>query len=88
MRILLDTHTFTWWDIEPDRLSPRALALCQNPDNRLILSVASVWEMEIKIQLNKLHFAQPLADMLAEQQDKNNLEIIPITLPHALSIET
>lgn len=88
MRILLDTHTFIWWDIEPGRLSSRALALCQNPANRLVLSVASVWEMEIKIQLNKLHFAQPLADMLAEQQDKNNLEILPITLLHALAIET
>jgi len=65
MRLLLDTHTFIWWDIEPDRLSPRALMLCQDPQNQLILSVASVWEMEIKTQLGKLHFDKPLPIMLA-----------------------
>jgi PIN domain nuclease of toxin-antitoxin system len=54
MRLLLDTHTFIWWDSEPTRLSVRALALCQNPENSLILSVASLWEMQIKLQLGKL----------------------------------
>jgi len=29
MKLLLDTHTFIWWDSEPARLSPQALALCQ-----------------------------------------------------------
>lgn len=55
MRLLLDTHAFVGWDIDPTRLSPRALALCQDPGNQLVLSVASVWEMQIKIQLGKLH---------------------------------
>lgn len=88
MRVLLDTHTFIWWDLEPARLSPRALALCQNPNHQLVLSAVSVWEMEIKIQLGKLHFVKPLADMIAEQQRTNNLEILSVTLPHALAIET
>lgn len=86
MRLLLDTHTFIWWDIEPARLSPRALMLCQDPQNQLILSVASVWEMEIKTQLGKLHFDKPLADMIADQQRANKLEILPIMLAHALVI--
>lgn len=42
MRLLLDTHTFIWWDSEPDKLSPKALALCRATDNELILSVASL----------------------------------------------
>jgi PIN domain nuclease of toxin-antitoxin system len=44
--------------------------------------------MEIKIQLGKLHFATPLADMIAEQQHTNGLEILSITLDHALAIAT
>lgn len=87
MRLLLDTHTFIWWDLEPTRLSSRAFALCQNPNHQLVLSVVSVWEMEIKMQLSKLHFTKPLVDMIAEQQRINNLEILPVTLPHALAIE-
>lgn len=67
MKLLLDTHTFIWWDINPSRLSPRALALCKDIKNQLVLSVASVWEMEVKIQLGKLRFEKPLAQMLSEQ---------------------
>jgi hypothetical protein len=38
-----------WWDSEPARLSPHALALCQDRQNVLLLSVVSVWEMQIKL---------------------------------------
>jgi PIN domain nuclease of toxin-antitoxin system len=88
MRLLLDTHTFIWWDIEPARLSLRALALCQDSNNQLVLSVASVWEMEVKIQLGKLRFEKPLMDMISEQQRTNQIEILAVTLPHALALET
>jgi PIN domain nuclease of toxin-antitoxin system len=88
MRLLLDTHTFIWWDIEPARLSLRALALCQDSNNQLVLSVASVWEMEVKIQLGKLRFEKPLMDMISEQQRTNHIEILAVTLPHALALET
>ncbi len=88
MRLLLDTHTFLWWDLNPTRLSPRALLLCQNPDNQLVLSVASVWEMVIKSQFGKLHLNRPLADMILEQQRTNGIEILPVLLTHALAVET
>lgn len=88
MRLLLDTHTFIWWDIEPANLSPKALALCRDSNNQIVLSVASVWEMQIKIQLGKLGFTKPLADMISEQQRRNNLEILPVNLAHALALET
>lgn len=88
MKLLLDTHTFIWWDIEPARLSSHALALCQDPKNQLILSVASVWEMEIKIQLGKLRFEKPLANMISEQQYTNHIEILAVALPHVLTLET
>ena len=54
MKILLDTHTFLWWDINPNKLSARARELCANQANIIILSIASVWEMTIKLQIGKL----------------------------------
>ena len=45
MKLLLDTHTFIWWDSDPSRLSPDALQACQNEANTIMLSVVSVWEM-------------------------------------------
>jgi PIN domain nuclease of toxin-antitoxin system len=53
VKLLLDTHTFIWWDSDPARLSATALALCSDATNDLFLSVTSLWEMQIKRQLGK-----------------------------------
>ena len=51
MSFLLDTHVFIWWTIRPNRLSEKASDLIVDPSNNLFLSLASVWEMQIKTQL-------------------------------------
>lgn len=55
MRLLLDTHVFIWLDIAHHRLSNAAQEVIRNPENTLHLSLVSVWEMQIKMQLGKLH---------------------------------
>jgi len=87
MRLLLDTHAFIWWDNDLAKLSTPARALCQDTSNTLLLSVASVWEMQIKIQLGKLQLPLPMSDMIAGQQSRNRLEVLPINLPHVLALE-
>lgn len=87
MRLLLDTQIFIWWDSEPERLSPRLLAFCEDPDNTLVLSVASVWEMQIKIQLGKLDLDRPLAVIIEEHWQEDLLELLPVELPHVLALE-
>lgn len=88
MKIVLDTHTFIWWDSERTKLSATALHHCQDQTNTLILSVASVWEMQIKHQLGKLILKLPLADIIEAQRTTNNIEILPIHLPHVLALES
>jgi PIN domain nuclease of toxin-antitoxin system len=88
MNLLLDTHTFIWWDSEPKKLSYRAIALCGDSSNTKILSVASIWEMQIKLQLGKLKFNKSLAEIISSQQQRNNLQILPITLNHILTLES
>jgi len=87
MNLLLDTHTFIWWDSEPARLSPRVLALCQDRANTVLLSVASVWEMQIKFQLGKLKLDLSLAEMIESQERINNIQVLPITLAHVLALQ-
>lgn len=87
MKLLLDTHTFIWWDSEPDKLSPQVLAACQDPANALLLSVASIWEIQIKSQLGKLQLNLPLPDIVVGQQETNNLDLLNITLPHVLALD-
>lgn len=54
MKLLFDTHTFIWWDSDPSKLSGRVLELLINKDNIRLLSVVSLWEIQIKHQLGKL----------------------------------
>ena len=88
MKVLLDTHAFIWWDSEPTKLSARALALCQDPANTLMFSVVSAWEMQIKFQLGKLTLKLPLETVLEGQRQANQLEILPVMLPHVLALQS
>ena len=86
MKLLLDTHIFIWLVTEPESLSPRARTLCQDPENELLLSFASIWEMQIKHQLGKLTFTTPLADLIAVQRVGNRIALLPIALAHILAL--
>lgn len=68
MNGLLDTHTFIWWDSDPSRLSNAAPAFLREPSNTLLLSVVSVWEMAIKVQLGRLSLNLPLRTIVRQQQ--------------------
>jgi len=58
-----------------------------NPANTLFLSVASVWEIQIKITIGKFKLQDPLAEVIAEQEQINGLKILPVELAHALYLE-
>ena len=88
MKLLLDTHAFIWWDIGDARLSPAALAACESPANTLHLSLASVWELQIKMQLGKLTLRLPLAEVLRDQQRRNGLALEPVALEDILALDT
>ena len=87
MKLLLDTHTFIWLDTAPEKLSPAALVACQDSGNTLYLSVVSVWEMQIKLQLGKLKLDVSLEAMIQIQQDSNAMQILPIELRHVLALQ-
>jgi PIN domain nuclease of toxin-antitoxin system len=59
VKLLLDTHAFIWWSSEPEKLSKKVLAAFEESGNELTLSVASIWEMQIKVQLGKLDITDP-----------------------------
>jgi PIN domain nuclease of toxin-antitoxin system len=61
MRALFDTHAFIWWDGAPEQLGARARQVCFAPGNQLILSVASLWEMQIKFMAWQVEFAKASA---------------------------
>jgi PIN domain nuclease of toxin-antitoxin system len=88
MRLLLDTHVFIWWDSSPENLSAEARRLCQDAGNTLLLSLASVWEMQIKHQLGKLTLNRPLPALVHSQQQSNGVQLLLVQLAHVYALET
>jgi PIN domain nuclease of toxin-antitoxin system len=87
MKLLLDTNVFIWLNDAPHRLREQVMIVVANPDNDLFLSLTSIWEMQIKIQLGKLQLNDPLPDILRTQQVDNNLQILTINLGHIWALE-
>src|SRR5271156_5245841 len=56
MRLLLDTHILLWGAVEPARLSRVASSLIESPDNEMMFSALSVWEIAIKTGLGRADF--------------------------------
>lgn len=87
MRLLLDTHIFLWFVMAPNNLSAAALAAIQRTDNQIYLSLVSAWEMSIKSGLGKLTLTQPIEPFVRDQAQRNQFEILPITLGHIAAVE-
>jgi PIN domain nuclease of toxin-antitoxin system len=87
MKLLIDTHTFLWWDSDPSRIPPATLFLMQESNNEIFVSLVSFWEIQIKTQLGKLTLKTTLSSIIFEQQEKNGILILPITLPHILELD-
>jgi len=87
MKLLLDTQIFIWWADAPERLSQDMLSALENETNSLFLSVASVWEMQIKTQLGKLKLSLPLKELVESQREANDLQLLSVELAHVLTLD-
>ena len=84
MRLLLDTHCWLWWLVEPEKLSLVAQEAIMTYDNELFLSVASIWEISIKYKASKLTLPQSPEIFIPQQMQIDGLDSLPITPSHAL----
>ncbi len=88
MKLLFDSHTFVWWIQSPALISPAALAACSDPANQILLSVASVWELQIKVQIGKLQFLPSIAHHVQIEQQRNFLQLLNITADHVFALNS
>lgn len=87
MEILLDTHTFLWWSLQPEKLPPLVLRALQDPGNRIFFSAVSSWEAQIKIGLGKLILVESLRKIVERELVQNSWEVLPVTLHHTWKLE-
>lgn len=82
MRVLLDTASFLWFIGGSNKLSDNALEIMENFDNELVMSVASLWEIAIKISIGKLELAEPFNQLIPQKIQENEIDILQIHLLH------
>jgi PIN domain nuclease of toxin-antitoxin system len=87
MRTLLDTHAFLWAISGDKRMSKTARDIFVGPSN-LALSVASIWEILIKVSTGKMSLPEPVSSYLLKKLAENRIEILPIALSHVFKIES
>jgi PIN domain nuclease of toxin-antitoxin system len=87
LKLLLDTHLLLWAAGEPQRLSTAARALIEAPDNALLFSVASIWEIAIKRGLGRNDFRVD-PRVLRRGLIENGYDELPILGEHAVMVET
>lgn len=87
MRLLLDTHTLIWAMLEPDMLSANAATLLADPSNALMASIASLWEITIKIGTGKMVIPGSDIDSIIENLDPFRIQLIPVLPSHLLALQ-
>lgn len=87
MKLLLDTHTFIWWDKAPERLSGRALRAIARSSSEVFLSVVSLWEMAVKSAAGKLELRGTVRERIDAQLEQNALRLLSIEPAHVWALD-
>lgn len=87
MNLLLDTHTYIWFSANKPELSSAVKKLIEDSQNSSYISIASLWEMSIKISLGKLAIDKDFKDLLKDLSE-SGIEILPISFEHVLKSGT
>lgn len=86
MDFLLDTHTVIWFLNGDEQLSKGALLNIEDVSKHKYVSIASLWEIAIKIGLGKLEFDGNTKEV-SNLVDYNGFEILPLSINHVIEYE-
>lgn len=86
MKLLLDTHALLWWSEDDPRLGKKARAAIIEHGG--YVSLATAWELAIKVSLGKLRLSKPVDRYFADQLLDSSFTPLPIELRHIAFVET
>jgi len=86
MKLLLDTHTFLWFIMGNANLSATARSAIENLANEKYVSVASVWEIAIKVSVGKLSLSAPFSTLIPHQLSANGFELLNLGVAQAAAL--
>jgi PIN domain nuclease of toxin-antitoxin system len=83
MKYLIDTHTFLWFNEGAPELSPKAKMLIQAKNNEIFISIASLWEISIKIVIGKLDIIDNY-ELLLNDLAADDIKIMSVNFQHTV----
>lgn len=87
MDLLLDTHALIWFINGDNQLPDKSINLIKNLEIKCFVSVASVWEIAIKLSLGKLDINGGF-DEISKIMRRYDIELLPITFEHIQKLLT
>lgn len=88
MKLLLDTRCWLWMQAAPERFSEPARAMVDDPDNVLLLSPVSAWEIAIKYAAGRLTLPVPPAEYVPSRMKSSGVDALALQHSHALQVAT
>jgi len=85
VKLLLDTHLLLWAAGQPEKLSNAALTLIEAPENQLMFSAASLWEIAVKAGLGREDFVV-MPGLVRRGLLDNGYEELPVSSVHAVAL--
>lgn len=75
MIVFVDAHALLWWASDDRKLADPARRTIADPANTVLISAATIWEIEVKRAAGRLEVPQPILEAV----DANGFEVIPIS---------
>jgi PIN domain nuclease of toxin-antitoxin system len=83
MNILLDTHILLWYLTDNPKLSDTYAQLIDSAAHKKYVSIASLWEIAIKVSMGKLEINQPIETLVP-----HGIAILDISIEHIKRVLT
>lgn len=87
MKLLLDTHVFLWHADGSPQMSSESTAMLADPANELLLSMASIWEIAIKVGMKKLTISAPYDTFMTRAITGYGINVLPLTFEDCVAYE-
>lgn len=89
MNLLLDTHAFLWFagKEQAAKLPQATKALLEDGNNAVFLSIASVWELAIKVSIGKIKLDEPVKQLVEFHVSHNDIKLLSVKVGHIAQIE-
>ena len=89
MKYILDTHTLLWAASNPEKISKIVSGFILNIGGNIYISAVSIWEISIKININKLSIGNyTIENFIKENCNKLQLKVLPILSTHLYKVSS